>query len=184
MLNQRAMLLLAKIMLIGGAFGLLSAALRLFRQALAARMSDWHLCWIVPVAALVGVFKARSVMRRRMQTNVHRLTSAGKKQWPWQVFAPLIVFFIVMMILTMIVIKKRFGNEALALGIIAGVDLAVAVALVAPQVSIDSRRNLRNINWDLAGYWRGRRAVSPLTDICPATVGHSWINGVRARAGG
>lgn len=124
------MLQLAQTILIVGATSLLVAALRLFLQALAGGMPAWSLGWLVPLAMLVGIGKARFVMRRRMRANVHRLAAATGRQWPWQIYPPQLLIFIGTMILSMIVFKRIFASDAMALGLLGGVDLAVAVALV------------------------------------------------------
>jgi hypothetical protein len=130
MLKSRTMLLLAQVILIVGAVSLLVAAWRLFLQALAGGMPTGHLGWLLPVAVLIGIGKARFVMQRRMQVNARRLAAAAGRQWPWQVYPPQILVFIAAMVLSMLVLKHVFATDAMALGLLGGVDLAVAVALL------------------------------------------------------
>ena len=68
--------------------------MRLFRRALDAGMPVHHLYWMVPVAIVLGAFKARMVMRKRMRANIARLSGATEKMWPWQIYPPQLLAFI------------------------------------------------------------------------------------------
>ena len=97
-------------------------------------MPAWHLGWILPLAVLAGAAKARFVMRRRMRLNIERLAAAPGNLWPWQIYpAPLLVFILTMVVM-MITMKKVFADNALALGMLGGVDFGVAVALLVASL--------------------------------------------------
>ena len=49
--------------------------------------------------------------------------------WPWQIYPPQLLAFIVTMVILMAVLKRVLADNGLGLGILGGVDLAVAVAL-------------------------------------------------------
>lgn len=130
MLQPRTMLTLAHALLFVGALSLFYAAAKLFLRALDGGMPAWHLGWIVPVAALAGAAKARFVMRKRMRENVQRLTTATGSLWPWQIYPPQLLAFIATMVLMMFILRRVFAENAMALGGLGGVDVAVAVALI------------------------------------------------------
>ena len=138
MLNPRTMLILARWILIIGAVSLLSGGVSLFRRALEEGLPAWHLGWILPLAVLVGAGKARFVMRRRMRRNIERLAAASGRLWLWQIYPPQLLVFILSMSVLMIVLKKGAAGNAMALGLLGGVDLVVAVALVV--ASLEYRR--------------------------------------------
>jgi len=129
MFNPRQMLFLTQIFLLIGAAVLLSLSVRLFHHALKGGLWINHLGWIIPLALLVGGFKARFVMRRRLRANIDRLRATTKKKWPWQIFPPQMLLFIMSMIVVMHFLKRVFADNVLAQGILGGVDLAVALAL-------------------------------------------------------
>ena len=129
MINARFLLIMAQSWLILGSLSLVYACVRLFRRALDGGMSPSHLYWIIPVGILAGAFKARFVMRRRMRANVRRLSEATEKLWPWQVYPPQLLAFILSMAIIMFVLRRVFADNGFGLGCLGGVDLAVAVAL-------------------------------------------------------
>ena len=79
---------------------------------------------------LGGFGKAHFVMRRRMRENARRLTTATGRMWPWQIYPPPLLGFIVSMMVLMFVLKRVFNGHALALGLLGGLDLGIAVALL------------------------------------------------------
>jgi hypothetical protein len=129
-LQPRTMLRLAPLLLIVGAISLIYATGRLFQRALDGGMPDWHLAWIIPVFAVLGAVKARFVMRKRMRQNVARFRAATERMWPWQLYPPQLLAFIVTMVVLMNVLRRVLADEPVGLGVLGGVDLAVAVALV------------------------------------------------------
>ena len=129
MISGRILLILAQTWLVLGSLSLVYAAVRLFRRALDAGMPVHHLYWLVPVAILAGAFKARLVMRKRMRANIARLSTATEKLWPWQVYPPQLLAFILTMVVMMNILRRVFADNGLGLGCLGGVDLAVAVAL-------------------------------------------------------
>jgi hypothetical protein len=129
MISGRILLILAQTWLVLGSLSLVYAAVRLFRRALDAGMPVHHLYWLVPVAILAGAFKARMVMRKRMRANIARLSTATEKLWPWQVYPPQLLAFILTMVVMMNILRRVFADNGLGLGCLGGVDLAVAVAL-------------------------------------------------------
>ena len=134
MLNSRSILIMARWILIIGAVSLLSGGTRLFRRALDGGLPAWHLAWILPVAVVLGAGKARMVMRRRMRINIARLEATTGKLWPWQIYPPQMLAFILTMVVLMAVMKRVLANNAMGLGALGGVDLAVAVALVVASL--------------------------------------------------
>lgn len=134
MITGRILLILAQLSLVLGSISLVYAGVKLFGRALEAGMSTSHLYWIVPVAILAGGFKARFVMRRRMQANIRRLSDTTAKLWPWQIYPPQLLAFILSMVILMFIMKRVFADHAFGLGCLGGVDLAVAVALVVASV--------------------------------------------------
>ena len=134
MLNPRIMLIMARWILIVGAVSLVSGGTRLIRRALEGDMSAGHLGWILPLAVLLGAGKARFVMRRRMRLNIERLTATTGKLWPWQIYPTPLLAFILTMVVLMIVLKKVFVGNAMALGMLGGVDFAVATALLVASL--------------------------------------------------
>jgi len=129
MINGRFLLIMAQTWLVLGSLSLVYASVRLFGRALDAGMSSTHLYWIVPVAILAGALKARFVMRRRLRANIARIAAATEKMWPWQIYPPQLLAFIISMVILMSVLRRVFVDNGLGLGCLGGVDLAVAVAL-------------------------------------------------------
>ena len=129
MISPRLLLFMAQTWLVLGSLSLVFACTRLFRRALEAGLTPSHLYWIVPAAILAGAFKARVVMRRRMRANIARLSTATEKMWPWQIYPVPLLVFIVTMVVLMSVLKRVFVDNGPGLGLLGGVDLAVAVAL-------------------------------------------------------
>ena len=129
MINSRFLLIMAQTWLVLGSMSLVYACVRLFRRALDGGMAPSHLYWIIPVAILAGAFKARFVMRRRMRANVRRLSETTKRLWPWQVYPPQLLAFILSMVILMFILRRVFAENGFGLGCLGGVDLAVAVAL-------------------------------------------------------
>ncbi len=138
MLSPRIMLILAQATLTLGFLSLVYASVRLFLRAIAAGMPVWHLYWIVPVSVVVGSFKAIKVMRKRMQQNIARLKAANGGLWPWDIYPRPLFIFILSMMLLMFVLKRVFVGNAMGLGFLGGLDLAVAVALLV--ASFEYRR--------------------------------------------
>ena len=139
MISARFLLIMAQTWLVLGSLSLVLAGVRLFHRALDAGMPASHLYWIVPVALLAGAFKARVVMRRRMRANIRRLSEATGKMWPWQIYPPQLLVFILAMVIFMAVLKRVFVDNGPGLGFLGGVDLAVAVAL--GMSSLEYRRS-------------------------------------------
>lgn len=138
MLTPRLMLIFAQGFLVLGALGMAPAAWKLFRHARDAGMPDWHLYWIIPVFLVAGVLKAVFVMRKRMRQNIRRIASAEGKLWPWQIYPPQLLAFILSMVILMNVMKRVLAGHGLGLGILGGVDLAVCAALL--MASAEYRR--------------------------------------------
>ena len=129
MISARFLLIMAQTWLVLGSLSLVLASVRLFRHAIEVGMPASYLYWIVPVSILAGAFKARMVMRRRMRANIRRLSESSERMWPWQIYPPQLLAFIVTMVILMTVLKRVLAENGLGLGILGGVDLAVAVAL-------------------------------------------------------
>ena len=129
MISARFLLIMAQTWLVLGSLSLVLACVRLFRHAIEAGMPTSYLFWLVPVSILAGAFKARVVMRRRMRANIRRLSESSEKMWPWQIYPPQLLAFIVTMVILMAILKRVLVGNGLGLGILGGVDLAVAVAL-------------------------------------------------------
>ncbi len=130
MLTPRVMLVLAQALLLVGGVSLVPASIKLFGRALEQGMPGWWLAVIVPLAAVAGWAKARFVMRRRMVQNVQRLRAATGRLWPWQIYPPQLLAFILTMVVLMNVAKRALAENALGLGMLGGVDVAVCVALL------------------------------------------------------
>ena len=129
MISARFLLIMAQTWLVLGSLSLVLASVRLFRHAIEVGMPTSYLYWIVPVSILLGAFKARIVMRRRMRANIRRLSESTERMWPWQIYPPQLLAFIVTMVILMAVLKRMLADNGLGLGILGGVDVAVAVAL-------------------------------------------------------
>ncbi len=138
MLTSRLMLILAQSILVIGAFSMIPASIKLFSRAMNLGLPSWWLWIIVPVALVVGVGKAMMVMRKRMRINIHRLRNATGKLWPWQIYPPQLLVFIIAMVVLMNVMKKVLAVNAMGLGILGGVDVAVGAALAI--ASLEYRR--------------------------------------------
>ncbi len=69
-------------------------------------------------------------MRKRMLENVSRLQESQVKLWPWDIYPRPLFVFIFAMIMSMLILKRLFIGNALGLGLLGGLDLAVATALV------------------------------------------------------
>ncbi|RKZ20115.1 hypothetical protein DRQ50_00355, partial [bacterium] len=110
--------------------------------ALDGGLPTWHLAWIAPVAVLLGAIKANLVMRKRMRRNVQRFTETTERMWPWHIYPPQLLAFILAMVVLMYVLKRVLAGHPLGLGLLGGVDLAVAVALVV--ASLEYRGALRS----------------------------------------
>ena len=129
MLTPRFMLVLAQMILVAGAISLVPASIKLFHRALDLGLPSWSLWVVIPVAIALGVGKALFVMRKRMRQNITRIRSVTGKLWPWQIYPPQLLAFIVSMVVLMAVMKRVLAENALGLGILGGVDVAVAAAL-------------------------------------------------------
>jgi len=129
MISSRTLLIMARTWLVIGSLSLVFACVRLFNRALDAGMPTVHLYWIVPLAIVAGFFKARVVMRKRMRANIARLAATRHKLWPWQIYPPQLLIFILAMVTLMAVLKRVLAGNGLGLGALGGVDLLVAVAL-------------------------------------------------------
>ena len=134
MISSRLLLIMARTWLVLGSLSLIFASTRLFGRALDAGLSASHLYWIVPAAMLVGAFKARFVMRRRMRANIARLTATKGKLWLWQIYPPQLLIFILSMVVLMAVLKRVFAGNGAGLGALGGVDVLVAVALAVASL--------------------------------------------------
>ena len=141
MLSSRVMLILAQSLLVVGSISLVPAAVRLFIRAMNAGMPTWHLYWIVPVAMVLGATKAIFVMRKRMRTNIARIQSTQEKLWPWQIYPPQLLLFILSMMTMMFVLKRVFAGNAIGLASLGAVDVAVAVALVVASAEYRSPKS-------------------------------------------
>ena len=139
MISGRFLLIMAQTWLVLGSLSLVYASVRLFGRALDGGMSSSHLYWLVPVAVLAGAFKARMVMRKRMRANIARLSTATGKMWPWQIYPPQLLVFIVSMVILMNVLRRVFAENGFGLGCLGGVDLAVAVALMVASLEYSRR---------------------------------------------
>ncbi len=139
MISPRFLLLMARTWLILGSLSLVFASYRLFGRAVDAGLATTSLYWIVPVAILVGGIKARLVMRKRMRANIDRLSKATEKLWPWNIYPPQLLIFIITMIVLMAVLKRVLAGNGSGLGALGGVDLGVAVALAV--ASLEYRRS-------------------------------------------
>ncbi len=139
MISARFLLIMAQTWLVLGSLSLVLASVRLFRHAIKAGMPTSYLYWIVPVFILIGAFKARVVMRRRMRANIRRLSESSEKMWPWQIYPPQLLAFIISMVILMAILKRVFVDNGLGLGILGGVDLAVAVALGVASLEYRNR---------------------------------------------
>jgi len=145
MISARFLLIMAQTWLVLGSLSLVLACVRLFRHAIEAGMPTSYLFGIVPVSILAGAFKARMVMRRRMRANIRRLSESSAKMWPWQIYPPQLLAFILTMVILMAVLKRVFVDNGLGLGILGGVDLAVAVALGVASLEYRNRQNEETI---------------------------------------
>jgi hypothetical protein len=130
MISGRFLLIMAQTWLVLGSLSLVYAAVRLFLRALDGGMVTSHLYWLIPVAVVLGAVKARMVMRKRMRANIARLSAATEKMWPWQIYPPQLLAFIVTMVILMNILRRVYADNGFALGCLGGVDLAVAVALM------------------------------------------------------
>ena len=138
MISGRFLLMMAQLWLVLGSLSLVYASVRLFLRGLDVGMSITHLYWLIPVAIAAGAFKARMVMRKRMRANIARLSSSTGKLWPWQIYPPQLLAFIITMVILMNILRRVFAENGLGLGCLGGVDLAVAVALAV--ASLEYRR--------------------------------------------
>lgn len=134
MISGRLLLILAQTWLVLGSLSLVFASWRLFRRALDAGMVTSHLYWLIPIAILLGAVKARMVMRKRMRANIARLSVAKGKFWPWQIYPPQLLAFIIAMVILMNYLKGVLVDNGFGLGCLGGVDLAVAVALMTASL--------------------------------------------------
>lgn len=130
MLTSRSILVLAQTILVFGGLSLVPASVKLFGRALHQGMPAWWIGVIVPLAIIAGWAKARFVMRKRMVKNVQRLRTATGRLWPWQIYPPQLLAFIIAMVVLMQVLKRVLAGNAMGLGILGGVDVTVAVALL------------------------------------------------------
>ena len=136
------MLRLAQAFLLVGVASLVIASTRLFLRAFDGGMPAVHLGWILPLAVVVGAGKGFFVIRRRMRQNVLRLTGDNDRHWPWQIYPWWMLVLISMMILAMVLAKRVLADNALGLGILGGVDAAVAVAIAIGSTAYrDALRN-------------------------------------------
>lgn len=140
MLTPRLMLTFAQGFLIIGALGMIPAAWKLFRRALDAGMPAWHLYWIIPVFLVAGALKAVFVMRKRMRQNIRRIASTEGTLWPWQIYPPQLLIFIISMVILMNVMKRVLAGHGMGLGLLGGVDVALFAALL--MASGEYRRKL------------------------------------------
>lgn len=141
MLSPRLMLILAQSILVIGAISLVPATWKLFNRALDMGLPSWHLWWIIPVSLVLGGGKALFVMRKRMRQNIKRIATSPGKLWPWQIYPPQLLAFIATMVIMMNVMKRVLADNAMGLGILGGVDVAVAVALVIASAEYLRPRN-------------------------------------------
>lgn len=114
-----------------GSLSLLWRTWQLAQQALRLNLRPWHLAWLLPLATVAGLVKARMVMRPAMERNVRRLLGHGGRMRPWQLYPPQLFAFILTMILLMRWATGHFAGQAMPLALLAGVDLAVAAALLS-----------------------------------------------------
>lgn len=124
------MLILAQTLLIIGALSMVPASIKLFRQALEAGLATWVIWVVVPLAVAAGFFKATVVMRKRMRRNIARLRATTGKLWPWQIYPPQLLVFIISMVILMRVLRRVLEGHAPGLAALGGIDVAVAVALI------------------------------------------------------
>ena len=136
------MLRLAQAFLLVGVASLIIASVRLFLRAFDGGMPAWHLAWILPLAVVVGFGKGFFVIRRRMFQNVRRLTENNDRRWPWQIYPWWMLVLISLMILAMVLAKRLLADNAVGLGVLGGVDAAVALAITIGSTAYrDALRN-------------------------------------------
>ncbi len=140
MLTSRAMIVLAQSILVIGSLSLTAASVRLFLKAIDLGLSAWWLLLIVPLGALAGWAKARFVMRKRMVENVRRLRAATGKLWPWHIYPPQLLVFIVTMVILLKILKRVLAQSAPGMATLGGVDITVAVALLVASSVYRSRQ--------------------------------------------
>ena len=130
MLTSRTMLILAQAILVVGSASLILASTRLFGKAVDLGLPGWQIWVILPLALILGAGKAIFVMRKRMRQNIARLKEATGRLWPWQIYPPQLLAFILTMVVLMAVLKRVLAENATGLGVLGGVDVAVAAALI------------------------------------------------------
>jgi hypothetical protein len=113
-----------------GSLSLLWRTWQLLHRAWVLGLRPLHLAWILPVAILLGLGKARYVMKPRMVANVARLRAHQGPLGPWQLYPPQLFAFILSMVLLMAWAKSQAEGLALPTALLGGVDLMVAAALV------------------------------------------------------
>ncbi len=130
MLTSRSMLVLAQTILVFGACSLAFASSKLFGKAVDLGFPSWQVWVILPVAAALGAAKAIFVMRKRMRQNIARLRATTGRLWPWQIYPPQLLAFIVAMVILMNVLKRVLVGSPGGMAALGGVDVAVAAALI------------------------------------------------------
>jgi len=113
-----------------GALSLLWRTWEMVSHALGLGLRPVQLAWLLPLAVLLGLGKARFVMRPRMEANVARLRAHTGRLAPWNLYPPQLFAFILTMILLMAWAKGQAAGQALPLALLGGVDLMVAAALL------------------------------------------------------
>lgn len=130
MLNGRQLVKTGGFVLLAGASSLTFGAWRFESRALELGLTPAHLLWLVPLALALGALKGRFVMRPRMRANAARLLALPGRLWPWQLYPPQLFAFILTMVGGMAWLRRVFAADPLANGLLGGVDLAVAAALL------------------------------------------------------
>jgi hypothetical protein len=113
-----------------GSLSLLWRTWQLLHRAWILGLRPLHLAWILPLAVVLGLGKARFVMKPRMVINVARLRAHQGRLAPWQLYPPQLFAFILAMVLLMAWAKGLAEGLALPTALLGGVDLMVAAALL------------------------------------------------------
>jgi hypothetical protein len=128
------LLLIVRIVLLGGVFSLLKGAFKFFHRAQELGFSDSAFYWVLPLAISVGVFKALKVMRPAIKNNILHLQMAINgpdvlRRMPYKLY-----LFIFSMVGVMAILKTFWSSSLLGNSTLAAVDTAVCAALLVSFV--------------------------------------------------